>query len=34
MAHFFEEVNGLINEGSISIDGEDIQLDLFLGEDM
>ena len=27
LAHFFEEVNGLINKGSISIDGEDIQVD-------
>lgn len=31
---FFEEVNGLINKGSISVDGKDIKLNFFLGGDM
>ena len=31
---FFEEVNGLINKGSISVDGKDIKLNFFLEGDM
>ena len=34
LSSFFEEVNGLIDQGSISIDGNDIKLNFFLGGDM
>ena len=33
-AHLLDEVNQLISKGTISIDGEDIQLEFFLGGDM
>ena len=34
LSSFFEEVNGLIDQGSISIDGNDMKLIFFLGDDM
>ena len=34
LSNFFDEVNELIRQKTLSIDGEDIQLDFFLGGDM
>jgi len=31
---FFDEVNQLISTGTIAIDGEDVELEFFLGGDM
>lgn len=34
LSPFFDEVNALISKGTISVDGEDVQLEFFLGGDM
>ena len=34
LPYSFDEVNGLIDKGTINVDGQDIQLEFFLGGDM